>query len=320
MNKPLVSVVIPAYNAGKTLDVTVQSVLEQTAQDFEILIVNDGSKDNTSAVAQSLAASDARIKAISQPNGGVSAARNAGIRVATGEYVAILDADDLWLPHKLERQLAVFDSEKDVHAVQTGAYYVNDNLEVLSVRPCFESKDALLETLLFQNLPQAAASVIVRRSMLEKTGLFDTGLVILEDWEFMIRMARFCNLKSVEEPLVLYRNYVGNRSRNLSIHIEPGHIVLERLFQDPTLPAHIKQRRALIYSTFYRMLSGGAFNVGRYGESLKFGLKSLMTHPSSLIYIASLPLRRLKRASSREIALDDYKAAVKNCLKRQAAQ
>jgi glycosyltransferase involved in cell wall biosynthesis len=320
MNKPLVSVVIPAYNAAKTLEVTVRSVLDQTVQDIEILIVNDGSKDNTLEVAQSLAARIPCIKAISQPNGGVSSARNAGIRAAIGEYVAILDADDLWLPHKLERQLIVFESEKDVHAVQTGAYYVNDNLEVLSVRPCFESKDALLETLLFQNMPLASGSAIVRRSMLEKTGLFDTGLVILEDWEFMIRLARFCNLKSVEEPLVLYRNYVGNRSRDLSIHIEPGHIVLERLFQDQTLPAHIKQQRALIYSTFYRMLSGGAYNVSRYGESLKFGLKSLITHPSALTYIASLPLRKLRRVSSREKVSEEYKAVVKKFLKHQTVQ
>jgi glycosyltransferase involved in cell wall biosynthesis len=320
MNKPLVSVVIPAYNAAKTLEFTVQSVLEQTVRDFEILIVNDGSKDNTLEVAESLAARDSRIKAISQPNSGVSSARNAGIKAASGEYVAILDADDLWLPHKLERQLAVFDSEKDVHAIQTGAYYVNDNLEVLSVRPCFESKDALLETLLFQNLPQVAASVIVRRSRLEEIGLFDTGLVILEDWEFMIRLARFCNLKSIEEPLVLYRNYVGNRSRNLGIHIKPGHIILKRLFQDPTLPAHIKQRKALIYSTFYRMLSGAAFNIGKYGDTLKFGIKSLLTHPSALIYMVSLPLRKIRRAPSRENLSEEYKIAVKNFSKRQTAQ
>ncbi|MDQ4121019.1 MAG: glycosyltransferase [Acidobacteriota bacterium] len=318
--KPLVSVVIPAYNAARTLSGTIQSVFEQTVQDFEIIIVDDGSKDNTLEIARAIAASDSRVKLIAQPNSGASAARNAGIKAAAGEYIAFLDADDLWLPQKLERQIALLNSEKDVAAIQTGAFYVNDNLEVLSIRPCLVPKDVLLETLLFRSFPALMSTLLVKRSAFDKIGLLDTKLVILEDWELAIRLSRFCDLKSIEEPLALYRNYPGNRSRDLSIHIKPGHIILERLFQDPTLPAHIKQRRALIYSTFYRMLSGAAFNIGRYGDSLKFGVKSLLTHPSSLIYMASLPFRRLRRSSSRENVSEDYKAALENFLKRQTAQ
>ena len=320
MNSPLVSVIIPAYNAARTLETTVQSVYGQSLQDFEIVIVDDGSKDNTLEVAQRIAASDSRIKVVAQSNSGAAAARNAGIKAAMGEYVAFLDADDLWLPQKLERQIALLNSEKDAAAVQTGAYYVNDDLEVLSVRPCVIPEDVLLETLLFRSFPALMSTLLVKRSAFDKIGLLNTKLVILEDWELAIRLSRFCNLKSIEEPLALYRNYPGNRSRDLSIHIEPGHIILEKLFQDPTLPAHIKQRKALIYSTFYRMLSGAAFNVGKYGDTLKFGIKSLLTHPSALIYMASLPLRKIRRASSRENLSEEYKVAVKNFSKRQTAQ
>jgi glycosyltransferase involved in cell wall biosynthesis len=295
-------------------------VYGQSLQDFEIVIVDDGSKDNTLEVAQRIAASDSRIKVVAQPNSGAASARNTGIKAATGEYVAFLDADDLWLPQKLERQIALLNSEKEAAAVQTGAYYVNDDLEVLSVRPCVIPKDVLLETLLFRSFPALMSTLLVERSAFDKIGLLNTKLVILEDWELAIRLSRFCNLKSIEEPLALYRNYPGNRSRDLSIHIEPGHIILEKLFQDPTLPIHIKQRKALIYSTFYRMLSGAAFNVGKYGETLKFGIKSLLTHPSALIYMASLPLRKIRRASSRENLSEEYKAAVKNFSKRQTAQ
>jgi glycosyltransferase involved in cell wall biosynthesis len=320
MIKPLVSVIIPAYNAARTLETTVQSVYGQSLQDFEIVIVDDGSKDNTLEVARRIAASDSRIKVVAQSNSGAAAARNAGIKAATGEYVAFLDADDLWLPQKLERQIALLNSEKDAAAVQTGAYYVNDDLEVLSVRPCVIPEDVLLETLLFRSFPALMSTLLVKRSAFDKIGLLNTKLVILEDWELAIRLSRFCNLKSIEEPLALYRNYPGNRSRDLSIHIEPGHIILEKLFQDPTLPAHIKQRKALIYSTFYRMLSGAAFNVSKYGETLKFGIKSLLTHPSALIYMASLPLRKIRRASSRENLSEEYKIAIKNFSKRQTAQ
>jgi glycosyltransferase involved in cell wall biosynthesis len=320
MTKPLVSVIIPAYNAARTLETTVQSVFGQSLQDFEIVIVDDGSKDNTLEVAERIAASDSRVKVVAQPNSGAAAARNAGIKAAGGEYVAFLDADDLWLPQKLERQIALLNSEKDAAAVQTGAYYVNDDLEVLSVRPCVIPKDVLLETLLFRSFPALMSTLLVKRSAFDKIGLLDTKLVILEDWELAIRLSRFCNLKSIEEPLALYRNYPGNRSRDLSIHIKPGQIILEKLFRDPTLPVHIRQRKALIYSTFYRMLSGAAFNVGKYGDTLKFGIKSLLTHPSALIYMASLPLRKIRRVSSRENLSEEYKIAVKNFTKRQTAQ
>jgi glycosyltransferase involved in cell wall biosynthesis len=313
MKTPLVSIVIPAYNAAQTIKTTVRSVFDQTVQDFEILIVDDGSKDKTIGVAESIG--DSRIKVISQVNGGASSARNKGIKEAKGEYVAFLDADDLWMPNKLESQLAVFSNDKDVSAVQCGVYYVNNDLEVLSVRRCVESKDVLLETLLFQNLPGLMSTLIVKREVFEKIGFLDTKLVILEDWELAIRLSRFCNFKNVEEPLALYRQFPGNRSKDLSIHIEPGFIVLQRLFSDPSLPIHITARKKIIYSTFYQMLCGGAFNVGRYAESLKWGVKSLFTHPASLIYMVSMPLRRLQRNSSKQEMSPEFSSVVSEFLK-----
>ena len=299
MISPRVSVVIPAYNASQTLKATVKSVFDQTFQDFEIIIVDDGStKDNTLELARSIAREDARVQVISQANGGVSSARNAGIEVAVGEYVALLDADDLWVAHKLERQLEIFESDETVTAMQSGAYFVNNNLEIVSVRRCFESKDVLLETLLFQNLPNAMSTTIIKRGVFEKIGYFDVDLPILEDWEFMIRLARFCNLKTLAEPLSLYRVHPNNRSKDLAIHIKPGYLILKRLFSDPTLPESIKEKRSLIYAAFYRMLCGGAFNVGRYAEAVKWSVKSLVVYPPSIIYMLALPVRRLRRKNS----------------------
>jgi glycosyltransferase involved in cell wall biosynthesis len=317
MNKPLFSVVIPAYNAAKTIEAAAQSVFEQTIRDFEIVVVDDGSKDDTLAVAETIAASDSRVRVISQPNGGAAAARNAGIKAAIGKYVAFLDADDLWLAHKLERQLAVLDSEEDVNAVRCGAYYVNNDLEVLSARPCFESDDVLLEILLFQNQSPWMSTLVVERGVFAKIGGFDTKLYMIEDWELAIRLARHCNLKSVEEPLALYRQFPGNRSKDWSSHIESGRIVLERLFKDPTLPIRIKQRRRLIYSAFNTMLSGGAFHGGDYIESLKWGLKAFLKHPAALRYMVSLPLRKLRRNSSRQSVPPEYEASVRKFLNRQ---
>jgi len=308
MNAPLISVVIPAYNAAQTLKTTVQSVFGQTVQDFEILIVDDGSKDDTITVAQSI--EDSRVKIISQANGGASSARNTGIKAARGKYVAFLDADDLWMPHKLELQLEVLTNEKDITAIQSGVYYVNNDLEIISVGRCFESKDVLSETLFFQNLPGLMSTLVVERTAFDKIGMLDTTLVILEDWDLAIRLSRYCNLKSIEEPLALYRQFPGNRSRNLSIHIEPGHIILGRLFDDPTLPAHIKKQEKQIYAAFYTMLCGGAFKVSNYGEAFKWGIKAVSAHPSALSYIISLPLRKLQRSSSRQSVSPKYKSAV----------
>lgn len=301
MKPPLVSVIIPAYNAAKTLKATVESVFEQTFEDFEIIIVNDGSTDETLALAESIAGTDERVRIISQPNRGVASARNNGIRAAAGEYVALLDADDLWVQHKLERQIEVLTKSvgEEVFAVQSGALFVNDNLEVISVRPCEPSKDALLETLLFQNMPNNMSTLVIKRSKFDEMGYFDTELEILEEWDMAIKAARFCNLKSIEEPLSLYRVYEGNRSRNLEIHIQPGFLVLKRLFEDPSLPKNIKRRKRLIYAHFYTMLSGGCFKINNIKGCVRWAAKAVMTHPGALGYILAMPFRRIHRYFSR---------------------
>jgi glycosyltransferase involved in cell wall biosynthesis len=293
---PLVSVIVPAYNAARTLATTLQSVLEQTVSDFEIVVVDDGSSDGTAEVARSVV--DHRIRVVTQENGGAAAARNNGIDHACGTWVAFLDADDVWVPNKLEQQLAYVDSRPGVDAVQTGAFFVNDQLEVLHVRRCKPSEDALLDTLLFRNLPAFLSTLMVRASRLEEIGHFDTELEILEEWDMAIKTARFCNLSSVEEPLCLYRTHGGNRSLNLDIHIAPGLLVLERLFADPDLPAHIRARRRSIYAHFYSMLAGGALRVGRYRECAGWAIKALRSDPRSFGYMAQLPVRRVSRLLS----------------------
>lgn len=302
MSEVLVSVIVPAYNATRTLEATVRSALAQTVRDLEVIVVDDGSRDDTPALARSIAKTDARVSVLTRANGGVAAARNTGIRAARGKYVALLDADDLWILHKLERQLGVLETGDGVFAVQAGATFVNDDLKVLSVRPCHPSRDALLETLLFQNMPNNMSTLVIRRDKFDEMGYFDEGLTILEEWDMAIKVARHCNLVSIEEPLSLYRVHVGNRSRNIGIHVRPGLLVLERLFADPTLPAHIRRYRHKIYGTFYRMLAGGYFNAKRYGECARWAAKSLMTDGSQIGYMCQLPWRRWRRSRSREVA------------------
>ena len=243
--------------------------------------------------------SDPRIQLISQRNAGTSAARNSGINAASGRYVAFLDADDIWLPHKLERQLALLEARPDAHAVQAGATFVDDRRRVLSVRPCRPWRDGVWDVLRFQNLPAFPSTFLADRDRLREKGGFDTSLVILEDWEMAIHALRHWNLQSIEEPLALYRVHPNNRSRDVSLHVEPGHLVLERLFADPSLPPEVAGKRDRAYARLYAMLAGGAFNARDWRDFVRWSRAALRRDPAVAGYMARLPLRRLSRRLSR---------------------
>jgi glycosyltransferase involved in cell wall biosynthesis len=293
--EPLVSVVIPAYNAQRTIVEAVRSVLAQTVESLEVIVVDDGSGDETCARVESIP--DPRVRLVRQANGGAASARNTGIQHATGDWVAFLDADDLWVPHKLATQLDALGRDPAGFAAQSGAYFVDDDLRVLDVRRCFQSDDDLLTFLRFQNLPAVASTWIVRRDVLQQVGAFDPDLAILEDWDLSIRLARHGATINLAEPLTLYRQHPGNRSRNLDIHIDSGLRVLRRLFADPTLPDSVRSHEREIYARFYTMLCGGALRSRRPLAMLRWGWLAVRTDPRTLGYIASLPIRRARRAA-----------------------
>lgn len=292
---PQVSVVIPAYNASATILETIESVFAQTFQDFEVLVVNDGSTDDTRQKVQAVADADDRLRILSQQNGGVSAARNNGIATATGEWVAFLDADDIWLPEKLETQLRCMRAKPGCLASQGSAYFVDQSLTPLKLRHCVPVEQPLLTFLRFQNLPNAASSWVVKRELFEEIGGFDTGLVILEDWDLSLRLARHANPVCIDLPLTLYRVHPGNRSLDVDSHIAPGVTILNRLFADATLPPDVRAHEREIYARYYTMLCGGMLRVGRRRSAAYWGLRAVGTHPRVLGYMVATPLRRFRR-------------------------
>lgn len=291
--RPVVSAVIPAYNASRTIAQTLESALAQSVSDIEVIVVDDGSGDDTAEIVRRH--EDPRVRLVQRPNGGVASARNAGIEVARGEWLAFLDSDDIWLPQKLERQLELMAAHPGCDASEGSAYFVDDELKPLKLRRCVPVDDPLLTFLRFQNLPNAASSWVVRHSLIEKIGPFDPDLVILEDWEFSLRLARFANPLCIDEPLTLYRVHPGNTSRNIDLHIEPGFRILKALFSDPTLPSDVRAHEREIYARFYTMLCGGMFRVGRWGACALWGLRALRTDPRMFVYMAATPARRLSR-------------------------
>ena len=205
---PHVSVVIPAYNAEGFIVETVNSVLNQTYQDLEIIVVDDGSKDGTVAALEQFGN---RVRVHQQPNGGVAKARNTGVGLARGTYIAFLDADDLWLPQKLERQLTSTApmSYTDRFNVGERGHLPELHSEIKPMR----GGDLFVPLMREQNFI-TSTSVMLRRALFEKMGGFYTGLNGTEDWDLWIRIAEGHEIGFVAEPLVRYRFHAGGISRN----------------------------------------------------------------------------------------------------------
>lgn len=287
---------IPAYNSAATLPDTVRSVLRQTFADLEVVIVDDGSEDDTYPVAKKI--DDPRVRVLQQDNLGASGARNTGIRAAAGDVVAFLDADDLWYPHKLARQLDFMDRRR-ADASQTAVWFIDDGMAPISRGPCPPFGDPLLDVLLFRHLPAFPSTLVVARALLDRVGPFNETLEILEDWEFAIRLARHGRFLNLDEALTMYRVHPGNRSRDLQLHIRPGLQVLDELFSDPQLPARIRGERARVYAAMFAMYSGGALRSGDLGESVRWAFRAIRKHPSALVRIVGMPTRRMRRRLSR---------------------
>jgi glycosyltransferase involved in cell wall biosynthesis len=300
----MVSVVIPVYNAEATIGAAIESVRGQTYSDFEIIVIDDGSTDSTPSRVKGFGD---RIRYVCQENEGVGAARNRGVAEARGEYVAFLDADDLWLRRKLEKQVEVLQSEMDLAAVQCSAYLVDDRLRVIEALRCSPTQDSCLDYLLFRNLPSFGSSALVRRARIQAVGGFATDLRAIEDWDMVCRLARNGRVRSIPDFLVLYRQHVKNRSRNVDAHIEAGSRILSRFFSDPTLDPDLRRQEMRIWARFYAMLAGGYFRYGEWRHALHWAWRAVRTSPRVGPYLVGMPIRRIQRARLlwREISFAD---------------
>lgn len=211
---PTVSVIVPTYNRATLACRAIRSVLGQTYRDFEVLLVDDASTDDTESMVQALG--DARIRYLRQPeNRDVSAARNRGMRAARGQFIAFLDSDDEWLPDKLEQQLEVMRKAPPcVGLVYTGAVRRHDDGSECIRLPKHRG-DVLAELLLFNITDAGSASVLMRRNVVRVVGFFDEGIPAMEDYDYWIRVARFYHFDFVNQPLVRYYEVQRDDRRSL---------------------------------------------------------------------------------------------------------
>ena len=211
---------MPAYNAEKFIDQTIESVLSQTFKNWELIIINDGSSDQTKQVAEKYHLKDERIKVINQVNKKQGGARNAGLTVAKGEWIAFLDADDLWESTKLNKQLAVTALFPDVDLIYSNGYFFSDNNLIDTkhyVAPVGEFTSSKMYKMLFEKNQIPVLSVILKRRMLEDVGLQDEREIIqgCEDFDYWIRIAKGDNVfYGMEDRLFYYRKHNNNMSSN----------------------------------------------------------------------------------------------------------
>jgi glycosyltransferase involved in cell wall biosynthesis len=202
-----VSVIMPAYNVAPYIGAAIDSVIAQTMRDWELLVVDDVSSDGTADIVRAFASKDPRVRLLTTPaNGGISVARNHAIRVATGEFLAILDSDDLWEPGYLEAQLAIFAAHPDVDIVTGNGWFLGGRLHGRPARPWPDSRpQPTLATILGDEEAIFILS-IMRRRVYDTIGGFDERLRSNEDYDFWLRAAvagfRF---RRNDEPLGHYR-------------------------------------------------------------------------------------------------------------------
>lgn len=314
---PKISVIIPAYNAMDYLPKTVESVLKQTFTDFEVLIINDGSSDGI--LEWSTSVTDLRIKIISQKNQGLSGARNTGIAQAQGEYIAFLDADDLWAPTKLEKQIRCFEDNPAVGLVYTWTILIDETDKPTGEQcsPCIEGN--VWQKIIINNSVGNGSTPIVRRCCFETVGVFARDLSGTADWDMWIRIASCYPFAVVKENLTLYRQHSQNMSKNCQHMIADARKVIERAFQ--SVPLELLYLRSRAYASFYCYQAWVSIYGGDYKQAIYCRQQALL-HNSHACYSYNFLPSNLVIFVTRWFGVDRYMSirALKRSLKQKISK
>jgi glycosyltransferase involved in cell wall biosynthesis len=299
VDQPLVSVILPVYNGEASIGETLESALSQTYRNLEIIVIDDGSTDRTLAIVEARAARDARVKIIRQANGGVARARNQALQAARGEFVAPLDADDLWDPAKIELQVArMLEAGNETGLVYCWWVWIDGNGGVLDRSPRWQVEGDALGMLFQVNYTGSASVPLYRRCCLDQIGGYDEKLEAengrgCEDWDIALKVAERARVAVVPAMLVGYRRRPDSMSTCLPMMWRSRCLVIAALRQrQPGLTAASLQRSA---DQFALYLAGVSFWSGHYFRAVRWGLRAwrsgLMFHV--LPYVARVFARRL---------------------------
>jgi len=265
-------VIVPAYNAEAFISETLESVLAQTYRNIEVLVVDDGSQDGTAAIVQAFAQGDSRIQLFQQSNQGVAAARNLAIHKSRGEYIAPIDADDIWKRQYLEKQVqCLTQADASVGLVYAWSGYIDE--KGISSGECQESRleGRIYLSLVYGNLVGNASACVIRRICFEQVGNYNCqpkaeNAQGCEDWDIYLRIAELYQFRVVPEVLVGYRQMAGTMSTNHRAMVRSYHLVMAAVQQrHPELPARLYRWSC---SNFYSYLAEQSRRCGNHGATL----------------------------------------------------
>jgi glycosyltransferase involved in cell wall biosynthesis len=287
-----VSVVIPTCNRASFLKAAIQSVLNQTFRDFEIIVVDDASEDETPEVIRSF--TDPRIRCVRhEANKGQGVTRNDGIRCASGDYIALLDDDDEWLPEKLKKQVSMLDSSPSrVGLIYTGFYRVEGLIKRVIDQFIPQKHGYLYEDLWAQNWIKTCSTVLLRRQCFEKAGFFDEELPSAADYDMWLRISKEFEIEYVAEPLVYYTVHDNRISTNHESKVRG----LEALLRKHA-PEFARDRQG--YSQKYLSLGINYCFVGNIKKGRKAFVQAIRLYPFEIRHYYNFSLSLLGENSFR---------------------
>lgn len=269
---PKVSVIMPTYNRAHYLPEAIGSVLKQTFDDFELIVVDDGSIDNTEELLQSF--DDLRIRYLRQEHRGISATLNAGIRASRGQYIARLDSDDIWTPQMLATQVGTLENHSEAGLVyaKTGAMdQWGVRIPGIWGQPEFFAGESF-KSMLYGDFT-SNITIVVRRACLDRVGLYDESFQVNEDWELWLRVARYFQFVFVDQVLAVRRwhgdNITGVQSTSFDLHVEGRIRVLDKVFSAPGLPEDIVDLRPVAYFRVYMVAGVTRLQLKAYDQALR---------------------------------------------------
>lgn len=272
-----VSVIIPTYNRAKYLKDAIESVLGQKYQNLEIIIVDDGSKDDTAQIVKSFSSS--KIKYIYQANQGRSKARNRAIKLAKGEYIAFLDSDDIFLPGKIQKQVALLDKNSQYAMIYCSAQAVNSQgRKLYPVYRANLSGWIYSEIAFYLPLTIILPTVMVRKDILFKVGLFDENMARFEDIDLWRRISKRYQILGIDEILCIIRRHRGNQMEHPAAVLKSIDYYIRKIYRDDGLAnLFLKRKRTAELFCFY----GNATTINKkwHQYAIKFYLPALRYWP-----------------------------------------
>jgi len=290
-----VSVIIPNHNYGRYVGAAIESALAQTYPPLEVIVVDNGSTDDSRAVLEKF--DHPKLRVVFQENKGQSGARNVALALARGDLIGFLDADDVWLPEKLSKQVALF-SDPEVVLVYCGLKKVDARLQPLPeplVMP--KHRGHSLDKFALEAgavVCGGESTALLRSDIVRASGLFDSALSIGAGWDFWRRMASRGKIDFCGEVLGLYRQHGSNLSRRLDTYASDTELKLEKMFEDPASQAVWKWKRKSL--GVHRMALAGAY-IQAYDplRAIFWGVKAVFTDPTSFSRVFGWPLRFFRR-------------------------